>query len=85
VPAPARTTAAASTGSSLSTSYNVVLGIFGGTAPIVATYLIQRSHNDLSPAFYIMAAAVVSTLAISSMGGWTDPLAPTVSAGGRSR
>ena len=70
--------------SAVSTSYNVVLGIFGGTAPIVATYLIQRSHNDLSPAFYIMAAAVVSTLAISSMGRWTDPPAPTVSAGGRS-
>ncbi len=62
--------------SAVSTSYNVVLGIFGGTAPIVATYMIQRSHNDLSPAFYIMAAAIVSAIAIATMGRWTDPPAP---------
>ena len=43
--------------SAVSTSYNLVLGIFSGTAPIVATYLIQRTHDDLSPAYYIMAAA----------------------------
>ena len=53
--------------SAVSTSYNVVLGIFGGTAPIVATYLIQRTHDDLSPAYYIMAAAVISAVAISTM------------------
>jgi MHS family proline/betaine transporter-like MFS transporter len=53
--------------SAVSTSYNVVLGIFGGTAPIVATYLIQRTRDDLSPAYYIMAAAIISAGAIFTM------------------
>lgn len=53
--------------SAVSTSYNLVLGIFGGTAPIVATYLIQRSHDDLSPAYYIMAAACLSAVSIFTM------------------
>jgi len=44
----------------LSLGYNLCLGILGGTTPMVATYLIARSHNDLSPAFYLMAAAAVS-------------------------
>jgi MHS family proline/betaine transporter-like MFS transporter len=53
--------------SAVSTSYNVVLGIFGGTAPLVATYLIQRTHDDLSPAYFIMAAACISAAAIFTM------------------
>lgn len=44
----------------LSLGYNLCLGILGGTTPMVATYLIARSHDDLSPAFYLMAAAAVS-------------------------
>lgn len=63
--------------SAVSTSYNLVLGVFGGTAPIVATYLIERTRDDLSPAYYIMAAALVSAVAIYSMGRWKDPAAPT--------
>ncbi len=51
----------------VSTSYNVVLGIFGGTAPLFATYLIQRTHDDLSPAFYVMGAACISAVAIFTM------------------
>ena len=53
--------------SAVSTSYNLVLGIFGGTAPIAATYLIQRTHDDLSPAYYIMAAACLSAVSIFTM------------------
>jgi MFS family permease len=53
--------------SAVSTSYNVVLGIFGGTAPIVATYLIQRTHDDLSPAYFIMVAACISAVALFTM------------------
>ena len=46
--------------SSLSVGYNVGLAIFGGTTPLVATWLIARSHNDLSIAWYLIACAVVS-------------------------
>jgi MHS family proline/betaine transporter-like MFS transporter len=53
--------------SAMSISYNAAIGLFGGTAPMVAVYLIQRSHNDLSPAFYLMTMAVVSLAAVLSI------------------
>ena len=45
----------------LSIGYNLTLGLIGGTTPIVTTYLIERSHYDLSPAYYMMLAAAIST------------------------
>lgn len=53
--------------SALSVGYNLCLGILGGTTPMVVTYLIARSHDDLSPAFYLMAAAICSLAVILSM------------------
>jgi MFS transporter, MHS family, proline/betaine transporter len=47
----------------MSIGYNACSALFSGTAPMVAVYLIQRSHNDLSPAFYLMSAAAVSLCA----------------------
>jgi MFS transporter, MHS family, proline/betaine transporter len=44
----------------LSVSYNLGMAILGGTAPLVATYLIRRTHNDLYPAYYLAAAAFLS-------------------------
>jgi MHS family proline/betaine transporter-like MFS transporter len=32
----------------VSVSYNIPLAIFGGTSPIVALWLIERTHDDLS-------------------------------------
>ncbi len=49
--------------SAVSIGYNLCLGIIGGTTPLIATWLIQRSHDDLSPAYYVMAAATVSFVA----------------------
>jgi len=46
--------------------YNVTLGVIGGLSPLVATWLVARTHNDYSPAFMIMAAAAISFLAILS-------------------
>ena len=50
--------------STMSIGYNLCLGLIGGTTPLVATYLISRTHVDLFPAFYLMAAAAVSLLVI---------------------
>ena len=44
--------------------YNVAIGIFGGTAPLVATYLISRTGNDFVPAYYLMAASAISFVAL---------------------
>jgi MFS transporter, MHS family, proline/betaine transporter len=48
---------------SLSLAYNLGMAVMGGTAPLVATYLIHRSHNDLSPAYYLIASAAISLAA----------------------
>ncbi len=51
----------------VSIGYNLILGMFGGTTPMVCAYLMSRTHMDLSPALYLMAAAVISTLVIVRM------------------
>ncbi|WP_297889092.1 MFS transporter [Sulfurihydrogenibium sp.] len=42
-----------------SVGYNTALGIFGGTVPIVATYLISKTQNPLTVAFYLSIVAFV--------------------------
>ena len=49
--------------SAVSAAYNVSVGIAGGTAPAVATWLIDVTGNTAMPAFYIMAAAAISAAA----------------------
>jgi MHS family proline/betaine transporter-like MFS transporter len=46
--------------SAIAIGYNVCLGVLGGLAPLLATWLIQRTHDDLSPAYVVMGAALVS-------------------------
>lgn len=48
--------------SGVSIAYNVCLGLFGGTAPLVATYLVERRPDDCVPAYYLMAVAANSSL-----------------------
>lgn len=49
--------------SGLSISYNLSMALFGGSAPLVATYLIKESGNILSPSFYLIVSALVSLVA----------------------
>lgn len=42
--------------------YNLCLGLFGGTTPLVATYLVQRTADDFAPVYYLMATAVISLI-----------------------
>jgi MHS family proline/betaine transporter-like MFS transporter len=51
----------------MSTGYSLAVAVFGGFAPFIATWLIDRTGNPLSPAFYLMAAAAVSTLVIAQL------------------
>jgi MHS family proline/betaine transporter-like MFS transporter len=45
-------------------SFNTANALFGGTAPLVATWLIQQTGNKMAPAWYLMAAATVALVAI---------------------
>jgi MHS family proline/betaine transporter-like MFS transporter len=50
----------------LAISYNVGVTVFGGFAPLTVTWLIATTGNKLMPAFYIIAAAVLSIVVVGS-------------------
>ena len=60
--APARVRA-----SILTISTNVSMAVFGGTMPLVATYLVQRTGDDFSPVFYLMALGALTLIAVLSL------------------
>jgi MHS family proline/betaine transporter-like MFS transporter len=43
----------------LALGYNLAVGIFGGTTPLVATYLVDKV-GPIAPAYWILAASAVS-------------------------
>jgi MFS transporter, MHS family, proline/betaine transporter len=47
-------------------AYNITLGVAGGLSPMVATWLVDRTHDDLSPAYMVMVAAFLSFVALLS-------------------
>lgn len=55
--------------SAMAVGYNISLAIFGGTAPLVATWLISETGNLASPAWYIAAIAVASVIATLTLKG----------------
>jgi MHS family proline/betaine transporter-like MFS transporter len=68
-----------STGTSL--VYNGAFTLFGGFAPMILTWLIQRSGGSIySPAWYVMLAAGVALIAIPFLGRRESP-APAPTAG----
>jgi len=55
--------------SGLSIAYNLCLGVIGGTTPMAATYLIEKTEDDLSPTFYMMFAAAVTLVFLWGLRG----------------
>jgi MHS family proline/betaine transporter-like MFS transporter len=53
--------------SGYSIGYNVSVAIFGGTAPYVATWLVARTGNEIAPAFYVIAAAIITLATVMTM------------------
>ena len=43
-------------------AHNLTIALLGGTAPLVATYLIDKTDNEMIPPMYLMAAAAVTLL-----------------------
>lgn len=48
-------------------SFSVSTTIFGGFAPFVATWLIARTGDPLSPAYYLMATGLLSIIALMAI------------------
>ena len=61
--------------SAVSVGYGLAYALFGGTAPAVATWLINRTGNDTVFAWYLMGLTAVSlVLALSVRDGRGQPL-----------
>ncbi|RBW60455.1 MFS transporter [Ruegeria sp. A3M17] len=46
--------------STVALGYNICMAIFGGTTALIATYLVNRTGDDFAPAYYMIAAALLS-------------------------
>jgi MFS transporter, MHS family, proline/betaine transporter len=53
--------------SGMAVAFNVSVSLFGGTAPLVAEYLVQTTGNRYMPAFYMMGAGVIGLVAVAFM------------------
>jgi MHS family proline/betaine transporter-like MFS transporter len=52
---------------SVALGFNLSLGIVGGLTPLTATWLVNQTHSAIAPAFMIIAAALISLVAILFM------------------
>ena len=51
----------------MTSGYALAVAIFGGFAPLISVYLIDRFASPLAHTFYLIAAAIVSTIVIAMM------------------
>ena len=48
--------------SGIALGYNLAQAVFGGTTPLVATWLIRVTGEVMAPAFYLSAIAAISAV-----------------------
>src|SRR5260370_26303516 len=58
----------------VSLAFSTAVTIFGGFAPLIATWLIARTGNALSPSYYLIFTAVLSLTALLAI-QWRAPRA----------
>ncbi len=51
----------------MTSGYALAVAIFGGFAPFISVYLIDRFNSPLAHTFYLIAAAVISTIVIATL------------------
>jgi MHS family proline/betaine transporter-like MFS transporter len=51
----------------VSLSFSIAVTIFGGFAPFIATWLIARTGNPLSPSYYLISTALLSLIALAAV------------------
>lgn len=51
----------------MSVGYSLAVAVFGGFAPFIATWLIKTTGSPISPSYYVIAAALVSLIAVWNM------------------
>ncbi|MBA3813953.1 MAG: MFS transporter [Alphaproteobacteria bacterium] len=53
--------------SGLAISHSISMAVFGGSAPLVATWLIHLTNNNAAPALYLSVASFISAIALLFM------------------
>ena len=48
----------------VSLSFSTAVTIFGGFAPLIATWLIAKTGDPLSPSYYLVSTALLSGIAL---------------------
>lgn len=48
-------------------TFNIAISIFGGTTPLVASWLVHITGNNLAPAFYLMLISIVGIVVVLTL------------------
>lgn len=48
-------------------SYNLAMAVFGGTSPLVSTWLIQKTGNLASPAIYLVVMSGITLIGLLTL------------------
>ncbi|MCG5076721.1 glycine betaine/L-proline transporter ProP [Paraburkholderia tagetis] len=51
----------------LAIGFNVSVSLFGGTTPLVAAWLVERTGDLMMPAYYLMGAALIGIVSVLAM------------------
>ena len=58
--------------SAIGIGYNLIVAVFGGSAPFVVTWLIKSSGNILAPSFYLIGGMVITFLVVALLAKETN-------------
>jgi len=50
----------ATRGTGIAVAYNTSVPIFGGTAPLIATWLVATTGSQVAPSYYLIATSILS-------------------------
>lgn len=53
--------------SALAIGFNLSVSLFGGTTPLITTWLVVKTHNLMMPAYYLMGAGVIGVLTVFTL------------------
>ncbi|WP_294901268.1 glycine betaine/L-proline transporter ProP [Tatumella sp. UBA2305] len=53
--------------SALAIGFNVSVSLFGGTTPLLTAWLVDKTHNVMVPAYYLMAAGVIGLITVFTL------------------
>ena len=53
--------------SALAIGFNLSVSLFGGTTPLITTWLVSTTHNLMMPAYYLMGAGVIGVITVFTL------------------